>query len=185
MNFDRQKLIAEIESCLNSLGIPYSLVEERNLPIFHDADELMVIGYNSSGNPYYLAPEAGKEWFKLRDAAKSDGVTLTIVSAYRSFQRQFEIVKSKIERGISPEIVFSVNAPPGYSEHHTGRALDLGTLNCIPLDKSFEKTSAFSWLQKNAKHFRFELSYPASNPFGFEYEPWHWCYQRKENWVEA
>jgi len=145
--------------------------------MFNDAEELMVIGYNSSGSPFYLTPEAGKAWFKLRDAAKSDGVILTIVSAYRSFQRQYEIVKSKIEKGISPETVFSVNAPPGYSEHHTGRALDLGTLNCIPLDRSFEKTSAFSWLQKNANLFGFKLSYPASNPSGFEYEPWHWCYQ--------
>ena len=176
--YDIQKLIAKIESCLNSLGIPYSLVEKRNLPMFHEADELMVIGNSSSGRPYYLTSEAGNEWFRMRDAAESDGVILTIVSAYRSFQRQYEIVKSKIERGISPEIVFSVNAPPGYSEHHTGRALDLNTINCIPLDKSFEKTTAFLWLQKNAKDFGFELSYPASNPFGFEYEPWHWCYQK-------
>lgn len=178
MNFDQQELIAQIESCLSSLGIPFSLVEERNLPMFPDADEFMVIGNNSTGSPYYLIPEAGKAWFKLRDAAKSDRVTLTVASAYRSFQRQYEIVKSKIEKGIAPNVVFSVNAPPGYSEHHTGRALDLGTLNCIPLDKSFEKTSAFSWLQKNAKHYGFELSYPPSNTFGFEYEPWHWCYKR-------
>ena len=178
MNFDRKILIAEIESCLKSLGIPFSPFEERNLPIFQDASELMVIGNNSSGSPYYLIPEAGKAWIKLRDAANCDGVIITIVSAYRSFQRQFEIVKSKIEKGISPEVVFSVNAPPGCSEHHTGRALDLGTPNCIPLDKSFDETAAFSWLQNNAKHFGFELSYPPSNPFGFEYEPWHWCYQR-------
>ena len=177
MNSDRQKLIAKIESCLNSLGIPYALVEERNLPMFHDAGELMVIGNSSSGSPYYLTPEAGNAWFRMRDAAESDGVVLTVVSAYRSFQRQYEIVRSKIERGIAPGVVFSVNAPPGYSEHHTGRALDLNTLDCKPLDKSFEKTPAFSWLQKNAKNFGFELSYLPSNPFRFEYEPWHWCYQ--------
>ena len=146
--------------------------------MFHNADELTIIGSNPSGSPYYLTPEAASAWIKMRDAAESEGVVLTIVSAYRSFRRQYEIVKSKIERGISPEIVFSVNAPPGYSEHHTGRALDLNTLDCIPLDISFEKTSAFSWLQKNAENFGFKLSYPESNPFGFEYEPWHWCYQR-------
>jgi D-alanyl-D-alanine carboxypeptidase len=177
MDFDRQKLVARIESCLNSLGIPYALVAERNLPLFHDAGELVVIGNSSSGSPYYLTPEAGNAWFGMRDAAESDGVILTVVSAFRSFQRQYEIVKSKIEKGIRPEIVFSVSAPPGYSEHHTGRALDINTLDCIPLDLSFEKTPAFSWLRKNAEKFGFELSYPASNPFGFEYEPWHWCYQ--------
>jgi D-alanyl-D-alanine carboxypeptidase len=177
MSPDRQKLIAKIELCLNSLGIPYALVEERNLPLFDDAGELMVIGISSSGSPYYLTPEAGNAWLRMRDAAEPDGVILTVVSAYRSFQRQFEIVKSKIEKGIRPEIVFSVSAPPGCSEHHTGRALDLSTPDCIPLDISFEKTAAFLWLQKNAEAFGFELSYPESNPFRFEYEPWHWCYQ--------
>ena len=177
MNSDRKILLAEIESSLKSLGIPFSLFEERNLPIFQDASELVVIE-NNSGRPCYLIPEACEAWKKLRDAANCDGVIIGIVSAYRSFQRQFEIVKSKIEKGMPPEVVFSVNAPPGCSEHHTGRAVDIGTPNCIPLDKSFDETPAFSWLQNNAMQFGFELSYPPSNPFGFEYEPWHWCYQR-------
>lgn len=178
MNSDQKILLAEIESSLKSLGIPFSLFEERKLPIFQDASELVLVENNSSGCPYYLTPEAGKAWNKLRDAANCDGVIIGIVSAYRSFQRQFEIVKSKIEKGMSPKVVFSVNAPPGCSEHHTGRAVDIGTPNCIPLDKSFDKTAAFSWLQSNAMQFGFELSYPPSNPFGFEYEPWHWCYQK-------
>jgi len=61
---------------------------------------------------------------------------------------------------MSPEVVFFVKAPPGCSEHHTGRAVDIGTPNCIPLDKSFAEMAAFSWLQCNAMQFGFELSYP-------------------------
>ena len=175
---DRKILLAEIELGLKSIGIPFSLYKERKLPIFQDASELVVIENNSSGLPYYLIPEAGEAWKKLRDAANCDEVIIGIVSAFRSFQRQFEIVKTKIEKGMSPEVVFSVNAPPGCSEHHTGRALDLGTPNCMPLDKSFDETAAYLWLQNNALHFGFELSYPPSNSFGFEYEPWHWCYRR-------
>jgi len=177
MNSARKILLTEIKSSLKSLGIPFSLIEERKLPIFQDASELVVIENNSSGCPYYLIPEAARAWEKLRNAANGDGVTIEILSAYRSFQRQFEIVKSKIEKGMSPEVVFSVNAPPGCSEHHTGRAVDIGTPTCIPLDKSFDETTAFSWLQSNAGQFGFKLSYPPSNPCGFEYEPWHWCYQ--------
>ena len=143
MNSDQKILLAEIESSLKSLGIPFSLFEERKLPIFQDASELVLVENNSSGCPYYLTPEAGKAWNKLRDAANCDGVIIGIVSAYRSFQRQFEIVKSKIEKGMSPKVVFSVNAPPGCSEHHTGRAVDLGTPNCVPLDKSFENGCIF------------------------------------------
>ena len=52
-------LIEEIESSLNTLGISFSLVEERNLPIFQDASELMVIENDSKGRPFYLTPEAG------------------------------------------------------------------------------------------------------------------------------
>ena len=178
MNSDRKILIAEIESSLKSLGIPFSLFEEQKLPIFQDASELVAVESSSSGLTYYLIPEAAEAWKKLRGAANRDRVIICIVSAYRSFQRQFEIVKSKIDKGMSPEVVFSVNAPPGCSEHHTGRAVDIGTPNCMPLDKSFDETAAFSWLQSNAMQFGFELSYQLSNPFGFEYEPWHWCYQR-------
>jgi len=178
MNSDQKVLRAKIESSLKSLGIPSLLYEERKLPIFQDASELVVIEYNQRGRPHYLIPQAGNAWNALRDAANGDGVVIEIVSAYRSFQQQFEIVKSKIEKGMSPEVVLSVNAPPGCSEHHTGRALDIGTPNCIALDKSFENTAAFSWLQSNARQFGFALSYPPSNPFGFDYEPWHWCYQK-------
>ena len=100
MDFDRIILIEKIESSLSKLGISFSLVEERSLPIFQDAPDLIVIETNSSGRPFYLIPEAGKAWFKLRDAANCDGVIITVVSAYRSFQRQFEIVKSKIKKGM-------------------------------------------------------------------------------------
>jgi len=87
MNSDRKILLAQIESSLKSLGVPFSLFEERKLPIFHDASELVVIENNSSGRPYYLIPEAAEAWKKLRDAAKCDGVIIGIVSAYRSFQQ--------------------------------------------------------------------------------------------------
>ena len=178
MNSNQKILLAKIELSLKSLGIPFSLYEKRNLPIFQDASELVVIENSSRGRPHCLIPQAGKAWNALRDAAKGDGVVIEVVSAYRSFQQQYEIVKTKIEKGMAPEVVLSVNAPPGCSEHHTGCAVDIGTPNCIPLDQSFDKTAAFSWLQSNAMRFGFELSYPPSNLFGFDYEPWHWCYQK-------
>jgi hypothetical protein len=76
MNSDRKILLAEIESSLKSLGIPFSLFEERRLPIFQDAFELVAIENNSSGLPYYLIPEAGEAWKKLRDAANCDEVII-------------------------------------------------------------------------------------------------------------
>jgi D-alanyl-D-alanine carboxypeptidase len=44
------------------------------------------------------------------------------------------------------------------------------------LDVSFEKTSAFAWLQENAAQFGFILRYPKEKEdiTGYTYEPWHY-----------
>src|SRR5690606_38685754 len=70
----------------------------------------------------------------------------------------------------------TVNAAPGYSEHHGGDALDIGTTGESPAEESFEHTAAFAWLQAHAGRFGFALSYPRDNPHGITYEPWHWRY---------
>jgi len=78
------------------------------------------------------------------------------------------------------EVIFCASAPPGYSEHHSGRALDVTTPGATPLQEEFEGTPAFAWLSKNAASFGFALSYPRGNRHGFMYEPWHWCYRVDE-----
>jgi D-alanyl-D-alanine carboxypeptidase len=112
----------------------------------------------------------------MKAAALHDGETLYIVSAFRSVARQAEIVRGKLRSAASLEEILAVCAPPGYSEHHTGRAVDLSTLGVRPLDIEFADTSAFRWLRRNAARFAFELSYPRNNLYGYEYEPWHWCH---------
>ncbi|HEY4990089.1 MAG TPA: D-alanyl-D-alanine carboxypeptidase family protein, partial [Opitutaceae bacterium] len=69
-----------------------------------------------------------------------------------------------------------VNAAPGYSEHHTGRAVDIGVPDEPPLEEGFALTQAFSWLTAHAREFGFALSYACGNPQGIAYEPWHWLY---------
>ena len=63
----------------------------------------------------------------MKEAAESDGINLYIISAFRSRARQSEIIEEKKRKGISDAKIFRVNARPGYSEHHTVRAIDLGT----------------------------------------------------------
>ena len=69
-----------------------------------------------------------------------------------------------------------VSAPPGYSEHHTGYAIDIGDGNAptTNLETDFASTAAFRWLEQNALKYSFELSFPPDNPQGVSYEPWHW-----------
>ena len=79
-------------------------------------------------------------------------------------------------RGQTVEQILTVNAAPGYSEHHSGNALDIGTPGEAPAEASFETTAAFEWLATHAGKFHFHMSYPRDNIHGIVYEPWHWCY---------
>ena len=116
-------------------------------------------------------------WRAMVAAAGAEGITLLLISGFRSVQRQQEILERKRAAGEAIESILRVNAAPGYSEHHTGRAVDIGTPGCPPLEERFEETSAYGWLSRNAGRFGFFLSYPRGNPNGIVYEPWHWLHR--------
>lgn len=86
----------------------------------------------------------------MQAAAARDGVTMSLVSAYRSVERQREIIETKLARGDSITDILKFVAPPGYSEHHTGRAIDIGTSEDDTLEEVFETTPAFAWLRVRA-----------------------------------
>ena len=102
---------------------------------------------------------------------------LEVVSAFRSIDRQIEIIQNKLDRSMAIEQILTLSAPPGYSEHHTGCAIDFNTPVCVATEEEFENTLAYRWLQEHAGSFGFTLSYPRDNTLGFIYEPWHWCFQ--------
>ena len=62
-------------------------------------------------------------------------------------ERQTEIIQKKLDSGQRISDILSVNAVPGYSERHFGRALDLNTAGCKPVTEMFEATDAFNWLE--------------------------------------
>src|SRR3546814_12375411 len=86
------------------------------------------------------------------------GVELLLISAFRSIEFQAALVRDKLARGITIDEILMVNAPPGYSEHHSGRAIDIGARGIAPLDEAFEVTPAFAWLSAQAVHFGFSRS---------------------------
>ena len=146
-----------------------------HLPRF--PEENLLIDLVDEDRSFQLHPETLDSWKKMKEAAESDGINLHIISAFRSVARQSEIIEEKKRKGIPDAMIFSVSAPPGYSEHHTGRAIDLGTQNFTDLEEEFEKSEAFRWLIAHARQFGFSLSYPRENPYGIGYEPWHWFYE--------
>ncbi len=124
--------------------------------------------------------ETAKAYIAMKSAAKAEGISLVLLSGYRSHKLQKTIffdLKSKrnqtaIERA-------RVSAPPGYSEHSTGYAIDIGDYGRPKTDFSedFESTAAFRWLAANAAKYHFILSFPKNNSQGVTYEPWHWRFE--------
>jgi D-alanyl-D-alanine carboxypeptidase len=116
---------------------------------------------------------------KMRDEAKKDGIYLVFLSGYRSINLQNDIFYSlkSIRNQVAAERA-RVSAPPGYSEHSTGFAIDIGdaTQRETNFETEFENTDAFRWLKNNAAKFHFKLSFDKNNKF-IDYEPWHWRYE--------
>ncbi len=165
-----------IESAF-ALGVPRDYGRTRKLRRVREPLHLESIGLDTQGREQFLAPRAARAWARMREAAARDGVELQVVSAFRSIEYQLGILKRKLEHGLSMEQILRVSAAPGYSEHHSGRALDITTPGFAALEEEFEDSPAFAWLKKNARRFGFHLSYPRKNRHGIAYEPWHWCWK--------
>jgi zinc D-Ala-D-Ala carboxypeptidase len=149
---------------------------ETRMPRCEEARDLRSVGRDSSDREALLALAAADAWLAMHQAAEHEGLILVLVSAFRSIARQRELLESKLASGLPWDEILSVAAYPGFSEHHTGRALDLGAPDNSDLTEDFETTPHFAWLSRNAPRFGFVLSYPRGNPFGIAYEPWHWCF---------
>ena len=115
----------------------------------------------------------------MREEAKKDGIHLVFLSGYRSINLQNDIFYSlKSLRNQEAAERARVSAPPGYSEHSTGFAIDIGdaTRRETDFETEFENTKAFKWLVNNAAKFHFKLSFTKDNKY-IDYEPWHWRYE--------
>ena len=127
-----------------------------------------------------LRAEAATDFVAMRQAAERDGVQLGLLSAFRSVALQRDLFFAVgAARNQTAEARAKVSAPPGFSEHGTGYAVDLADRNAPAsnLATSFEDTKAFHWLRQNAARYHFRLSFPRNNLQGVAYEPWHWRYE--------
>ena len=166
----------EVHAANAALGLPADYARTSCLP-FHEEPRLLAsAGRDRYGRALWLLPATARAWVAMRRAALGDGVVLEAISGFRGHAYQRGILDRKRARGLSLEDILRVNAAPGHSEHHSGRALDIGTPGEPPAEESFERTPAFAWLQRHAPGFGFRLSYPRDNPHGITYEPWHWCW---------
>jgi len=167
----------QLEEIYETLGIGSDFLRECKLPVCLEPEELVNTELDFYQRPQRLTANAFTAWTAMKEAARDDGVDFFLISAFRSIDYQCQLIEKKLQAGQPLHEILQVNAAPGFSEHHTGRAVDIGTLGCDALVEEFENTSAFQWLSDEAGNHGFSLSYPRNNSYGICYEPWHWCYQ--------
>ena len=145
--------------------LPYSEISKEKLVVIEPNIEVHI--------------DMSQPLLKMRKDAKNDGIFLVFLSGYRSINLQEKIFYSlkSIRNQIATERA-RVSAPPGYSEHSTGFAIDIGDFNKPETDfeVEFENTEAFKWLKNNAAKYHFKLSFNKKNK-NVDYEPWHWRYE--------
>jgi len=170
--------LAGLQQRLQQLGLDaQEYAQDSGLALEAEPCVLHSAGRDRFGRPLWLRRGAAQGWRRMRLHAARDGVALDAISGFRSHAYQLGIFERKLARGLSVAEILKVNAAPGFSEHHSGHALDIGTPGDAPAEETFEATDAFAWLQANAGTHGFSLSYPRDNPHGIVYEPWHWCWK--------
>jgi zinc D-Ala-D-Ala carboxypeptidase len=132
--------------------------------------------------PYYertesLIDTAAAAFAQMQADAAQAGVKLIPISGFRTVADQVKLFDRQIKRSGDEVNAARLSAPPGYSEHHTGYALDIGDGNQPDADLKyeFETTAAYQWLLTHAtRDYGFELSFSENNRQGVSFEPWHW-----------
>jgi D-alanyl-D-alanine carboxypeptidase len=162
---------------VSALGIPADYGTRRGLALQPEARELVSVGRTPEGRDVHLSPGAAMDWLRMRDAASQSGIALVALSGFRSVERQTALIEAKLSTGQAIGDILRTVAAPGYSEHHTGRAVDIAVPERLTLTEAFAETPAFAWLTLNAHQFGFRMSYPRGNPHGMAFEPWHWLHQ--------
>ncbi|PCI80764.1 MAG: hypothetical protein COB20_02585 [SAR86 cluster bacterium] len=176
---NNDEMQSSLKQLHQALGIPANYVASCALPLCLEPVALVDTELDFYQRKQRLTPAAFSAWSTLREAATREEVSLFLISAFRDYQYQHDLIARKLEKGQAIEAVLRVNAAPGYSEHHSGRAVDVGTLGCDALSEDFGKTKAYQWLAENAVGYGFYLSYPPNNAYGLDFEPWHWCYREE------
>ena len=134
---------------------------------------------NSNGYGYCLTcltDETINAFNEMKADAQSIGLNLYISSGYRSYSYQETLYNNYVNQD-GKEEADTYSARPGHSEHQTGLAFDLNTI-----DDSFAYTEEGKWVKDNCYKYGLILRYPKGkeDKTGYQYESWHLRYVGKE-----
>lgn len=166
--------------------------KQYKLPSTYTPSDLIdakTAGIRTKNNGSYYVRSVLKNSLKaLNNAAKEDGIDISVISAYRSYSTQagtYQYWVSYNDGCVS--CADKVSARPGHSQHQLGTAIDFST-NQIGdrLGAEFTNTKAEKWLRSNAYKYGFVISYPSGyeTETGYSYESWHYRYIGQENALE-
>ncbi|MBQ8339119.1 MAG: M15 family metallopeptidase [Clostridia bacterium] len=156
--------------------------EDNRLPNgFEDTVEL-IPSENIAGNQFQIEKKTYDAFCALReDVLKNDGIQTVLLGSYRTIEQQEKIFKSNFEK-FGLDYAKKYVAKPGYSEHHTGLAIDVGILLEGKLYRTKEELLSVDYLfeiiQKKLPRYGFILRYPRGKEAitKIAYEPWHYRY---------
>ncbi|MDX1624930.1 MAG: GNAT family N-acetyltransferase [Wenzhouxiangellaceae bacterium] len=159
------------------LGIPEDYGVRHRLRIVAEAEDTVSIGLDIFEREVRMEAEAARRWAEMQADARRQNIDLQPVSGFRNLAYQAEIIRRKLSKGQQMARILRTSAAPGYTEHHTGRALDVTVPGISPLTAEFAETRAYDWLKQRAGLYGFHESFPQRNRHSIEWEPWHWCYR--------
>lgn len=127
----------------------------------------------SVGNGQYMRKAAANALTKMFAAASAQGKPMSALSGYRSYQTQISVYGNEV-KNYGQKVADSESARPGYSEHQTGLAVDLGGGGC-GIEDCFGSTSQGKWVAANAYKYGFLVRYTTEKQSvtGYRAEPWH------------
>lgn len=116
-----------------------------------------------------VQPEAMDAFYDMQAAAASEGISLWILSSYRSYDDQ-EVIYNRYVAQDGRDAADTYSSRPGHSDHQTGYTFDLNSL-----EQDFQYDPAGQWLDKNCYKYGFIIRYPKDkdSSTGYMYEPWH------------
>ena len=171
--------INELSAILDDDPSYWILVDKNNSlsPNYtpHDLVDLAT-GRPAAGSNNMLSKTAYEAVLEIITSAAREGYTLTIISAYRSFEYQSRIYTYWVTQEGQLE-ADRVSARPGHSQHQLGLTVDFNML-----DNEFAKTQEGIWLEANAHLYGWSLSYPDGyeSVTGYRWESWHYRYVGKK-----
>ena len=126
ISFDAEDTLNDLYRKLHTeLGISADYGQVSSLPFYPESTELVEVGPNLVGRMQSLTPIAAEAWRSMVRGGAGEGIQLMIVSGYRSFDYQADLIRRKIAAGQVIDEILTVNAAPGFSQHHTGAAISM------------------------------------------------------------